>query len=324
MKNLLSLHGLGCGGDTISLLNAEEPELLAALGMLGIGIAWHPSLSLEKGDEVLEICTGFIEGRQVLDFFLIEGAIPTSTDGNGFEFMGKPFAEWIRELSKVAEYTIAVGTCATNGGIPASPNNPTGATGVQFSRNKIGGILGMDYRSRAGFPVINIPGCPAHPDWITETLYLLSQKKLTLDALDYANRPAHFFNNLAHHACNRNEFYEFKASANELGQMGCLFEHLGCIGTQCESDCNIRLWLGRTGSCTRAGYPCIACTSQEFPEQNTNYFKTEMIANIPKALPKDVAKAWYIGLVGLSKMATPERLKNNATATHNKYVIKKE
>ncbi|MBI5186221.1 MAG: hypothetical protein HZA01_10920 [Nitrospinae bacterium] len=63
----------------------------------------------------------------------------------------------------------------------------------------MGGILGVDYRSRAGFPVINIPGCPAHPDWITETLYLLSQKKLALDALDYANRPAHFFNNLAHH-----------------------------------------------------------------------------------------------------------------------------
>lgn len=49
-----------------------------------------------------------------------------------------------------------------------------------------------------------------------------------------------------------------------------------------------------------------------------------MIGTIPKTLPTDVAKAWYIGLVGLSKMATPERLKNNATATHNKYVIKKD
>lgn len=325
MKNLLSIHGLGCGGDTISLLNAEEPDVLTALEMLDINIAWHPSLSLEKGDEVLEICADFIEGRRVLDYFLIEGAIPTSPDGSGriFEFMGKPFAEWVKALSKVAEYTIAVGTCATAGGIPAAPNNPTGATGVQFSKDKIGGILGADYRSKTGFPVVNIPGCPTHPDWILETLYLISQKKLTLDGLDHANRPAHFYNNVAHHGCPRNEFYEFKASANELGQMGCLFEHLGCRGTQCESDCNIRLWLGRTGSCTRAGYACIACTSDEFPH-NTSYFKTEMVANIPKTLPKDVAKSWYIGLVGLSKMATPERLKTNAVATHNKHVVKKD
>lgn len=129
MKNFLSLHGLGCGSDTISLLNAEEPDFLTALEMLDINIAWHPSLSLEKGDEVLKICTDFIEERRVLDFFVIEGAIPTSPEGSGllFEFMGKPFAEWVKELSRVAEYTIAVGTCATTGGIPASPNNPTGA-----------------------------------------------------------------------------------------------------------------------------------------------------------------------------------------------------
>jgi ferredoxin hydrogenase small subunit len=98
--------------------------------------------------------------------------------------------------------------------------------------------------------------------------------------------------------------------------MGCLFEQLGCRGTQCESDCNIRLWLGRTGSCTRGGFPCIACTSQDFPVHDTRYFNTETIANVPKFLPKDVPKAWYIGMVGLAKMATPERVKIDAVSSY--------
>lgn len=321
MKNLLCLHGLGCGGDTISLLNAEDPDLLTALEMLDINIAWHPSISLEKGDDVRQICADFASGKRSLDLFIVEGAVPTGPDGSGriYEFLDRAFIEWVRDLASVAEYTIAVGTCAASGGIPSAAPNPAGASGLQFVQGKKGGILGEGYRSRSGFPVINIPGCPSHPDWILESLYLIATGKLLPEHLDYANRPAHFFNSLAHHACPRNEFYEFKASAEEFGQMGCLFEHLGCRGTQCESDCNIRLWLGRTGSCTRAGYPCISCTSQNFPLPDTNYFKTETIAGIPKALPKDVPKAWYIGMVGLAKMATPERLKVNAISAHNKY-----
>lgn len=326
VKNLLCLHGLGCGGDTISLLNAEEPDLLTALEMLEINVAWHPSLSLEKGDDVKQICADFASGKRTLDFFIVEGAVPTGPDGSGriYEFLDRPFIDWVRDLASVAEYTIAIGTCATSGGLPSAGPNPTGANGLQFMRDKTGGVLGADYRSGAGFPVINIPGCPTHPDWILESLYLIAGNKLHPGHLDYANRPAHFFNNLAHHACPRNEFYEFKASAEDFGQMGCLFEHLGCRGTQCESDCNIRLWLGRTGSCTRAGYPCISCTSQNFPLPGTNYFKTDSIAGIPKALPKDVPKAWYIGMVGLAKMATPERLKVNAVSSHNKYRKKGE
>jgi len=326
MKNLLYLHGLGCGGDTISLLNAEEPDLLTAFEMLDINIAWHPSISIEKGIDVKQICTDFTKGKRNLDLFIVEGAVPTGPDGTGrtFEFLDRSFIEWVRDLAAVAEYTIAVGTCAASGGIPSAAPNPAGASGLQFVRDKKGGILGEGYRSRSGFPVINIPGCPSHPDWILESLYLIATGKLLPEHLDFDNRPAHFFDNLAHHACPRNEFYEFKASAEEFGQMGCLFEHLGCRGTQCESDCNIRLWLGRTGSCTRAGYPCISCTSRNFPLPNTNYFKTETIAGIPMALPKDVPKAWYIGIAGLAKMATPERLKANAVSTHKQHREKEE
>lgn len=321
MKNMLYLHGQGCGGDTISLLNAEQPDFAGALDMLGLSIAWHPSLYTGKPDDITMICEDFVREKKALDFLLVEGSIPLGPDGSGsiYEFIGKPFAQLVRELAAVAFHTVAIGTCAAWGGIPGASGNPTGAVGLQYYREKPGGALGEDYRSRSGLPVTNVPGCPTHPDWIIETLYLLSQETLHPGMIDHKNRARHIYSNLAHTGCVKNEFYEFKASAEEFGQLGCLFEKLGCRGTQCESDCNVRLWLGRTGSCTKAGFPCISCTSQTFPNPDARYFATEWVANVPKFLPRDVPKAWYIGMVGLSKMATPERLKVNAVSTYNRF-----
>ena len=326
MKTLIFLTGAGCGGDTISWLNAEEPDFQSAIRDLGIDIAWHPSFTLEKGEEAIKLIQKFIDGKRELDILMVEGATPTGPDGSGsiFESFGRPFIEVVRSLAAVAKYTVAVGTCAASGGISSQEKDIVKAKGLQWEYDEFGGVLGEGYKSKAKFPVINISGCPAHPDWILETLFLLINDRLSAKDLDYANRPSLFFNNLAHHACPRNEYYEFKASAKELGQQGCLFEFLGCRGTQCESDCNLRLWLGRTGSCTRGGYPCIACTAQTFPIVNCNYFQTELLGNIPKTLPRDVPKAWYIGMSGLSKMATPERLKINAESNYNKIPLKKE
>ena len=325
MKNILWLHSTSCGGDTISLLNAEEPDFMTAIKTIELNFAWHPTLFLKKDIDAKQICTDFINGKNKLDFFIIEGAIQLGPDGTGSicKFFDEPFLDWAKKLSDVAEYTFAIGSCATTGGVLSLGDDYVDATGLQWHRDKIGGALGKDYRSKSGFPVINIPGCPAHPDWILETLYMVANGKLKLEDLDYANRPYYFYSSLAHHACPRNEFYEFKSSAEELGQKGCLFEFLGCRGTLCESDCNLRLWMGRTGSCPRGGFPCIACTSQTFPNPNCDYFKTEKIGNIPVTLPSDVSKAWYIGISGLSKLATPERLKVNATSSYVKFKLKK-
>jgi len=132
--------------------------------------------------------------------------------------------------------------------------------------------------------------------------------------LDRFHRPHTFYGKLAHHACPRNEYYEFKASATAYSQQGCLFENLGCKGTLCESDCNERLWLARTGSCTRGGFPCLSCTSPMFPDWFAPFFETAKIGGIPTSLPLDVPKAWYVGMSGLSKLACPERLRRNAVA----------
>ena len=55
---------------------------------------------------------------------------------------------------------LAVGQCATYGGIPAAKPDPTGSKGV------------MEFFKDNGIktPVINIPGCAPHPDWMVGTI----------------------------------------------------------------------------------------------------------------------------------------------------------
>ena len=316
MVNLLWLQSGCCGGSTISFLNADQPDILTALEMLGARFVWHPDLSPTMGEEVLEIFDRLKSGKERLDVLMVEGAIYHGPKGTGkyFIFHDRPFKDWILDLAKVAHYTMAIGTCSSFGGIPAASNNPMEATGLQFLHEKKGGLLGPNYTSRSGLPVINIAGCPAHPDWIVETLITLISGKLDISGLDKYQRPEVFYSKLAHHACPRNEYYEFKASAEEYSQQGCLFENLGCKATQCESDCNERLWLGRTGSCTRGGFPCISCTSPKFPDGFVPFFETEKIGDIPTTLPLDVPKAWYVGISGLAKLACPKRLLVNAVS----------
>ena len=314
MANLLWIQAVCCGGETASLLNSDHPHLHAALRMLDVSLLGHPYLHQPAAgsmEDLLEDCAG---GKTHVDMLVVEGATYLCPAQPAAWSRGKSLSDWISTIARVADYTVAAGTCASFGGIMACGDNPMAATGLQYSRARKGGLLGADYISRAGLPVVNVPGCPAHPDWIIGALWALRAHRLSADQLDRFNRPRVFYGKLAHHACPRNEYYEFKASAVAYSQQGCLFENLGCKGTLCESDCNERLWLGRTGSCTRGGFPCLSCTSPMFPDGFVPFFETAKIAGIPTSLPLDVPKAWYVGISGLSRLACPRRLQRNAVS----------
>jgi NiFe hydrogenase small subunit HydA len=316
MVRLLWLQAIGCGGETVSLLNAEQPDLLTTFELLGVDLVWHPSFSRKHGAEAHDILRQCASGEKKLDILVVEGAVPIGENyrPRAFGPAGPGIAEQVQALAPVAQYVMAAGTCACFGGVMCAGPNRTHTTGLQFRLQHRGGLLGADFRSRGGMPVVNVPGCPAHPDWLTGTLAELAAHKLTREGLDKYNRPRMFYAKLAHHGCPRNEYYEFKASALEYSQQGCLFENLGCKGTQCDSDCNERLWLGRTGSCTRGGFPCLSCTSPKWPEGFEPFFCTQKIGDVPTTLPLDVPKAWYVGISGLAKLACPKRLSINAVS----------
>ena len=314
---LLWLQSAGCGGCTMSLLNAQGPDLITTLEAAGIHLLWHPSLSEQTGSEVLELLQQLVSGEQALDILCIEGSMLRGPNGTGrFHLLGGsgvPMIDWVQQLAAKARYTVAVGSCAAYGGISAAGANVTEATGLQYEGEISGGLLGDSYRSGAGEKVINIAGCPTHPNWVTEALIQLALGEFSTDSVDSLGRPRLYADHLVHHGCSRNEYYEYKASAEQPGEQGCMMENMGCLGTQAHADCNIRPWNGE-GSCTRGGYACINCTAPEFEEPCHSFMETPKIAGIPVGLPTDMPKAWFVALASLSKAATPERLRSNATS----------
>lgn len=318
-RNLLWLQSGGCGGCSLSLLNAESPDLLALFERAGINLLGHPSLSEGSGASLLSLYQQVLDGKISLDILCLEGAVISGPNGSGRFHMlagtGRAMQSWIAELAARAGHVIAVGSCAAYGGITAGGDNPSEACGLQYDDAERGGLLGEAFRSQSGLPVINIAGCPTHPGWVTDTLQQLVLGQLGADDLDEYGRPRSYADHLVHHGCPRNEYYEFKASASRASELGCMMEHMGCLGTQAHADCNTRLWNGE-GSCLRGGHACINCTAPGFQEPGHTFVETPKIAGIPIALPVDMPKAWFVALASLSKAATPKRIKQNANADH--------
>lgn len=310
MANLLWLQGGACSGNTMSFLNAEEPGVCDLVTDFGINVLWHPSLGMELGERLHELLQDLIAGRRPLDILVFEGTVIRAPNGTGEwnRFAGRPMQEWVRALTAVANYTIAIGDCATWGGIPATPPNPTDSMGLQYLKRDRGGFLGADYRSKAGLPVINVPGCPAHPDWITQILVAVATGRAQDIALDDLQRPKTFFSTFTQTGCTRNMHFAYKVSATEFGQRkGCLFYDLGCRGPMTHSPCNRILW-NRQSSKTRAGMPCIGCTEPEFPHADLapgTVFKTQTLMGVPRTLPTGIEKMGYVKMMAVAKAAAP-------------------
>lgn len=192
-STLVWLQGQTCGGNTISLMNAHGPDFCSFLEAMTIEVIYHPSLSTVWGAELEQLLADMAAMRQPLDLFLFEGAIPTKGTGWYSTLGGRPIQEVVQELARVARYVVAVGNCAVHGGIPAMAPNPTGARGLQWSLAEPGGVLGADFRSRSGFRVINLTGCPVPPHLLCRTLQLITQDRLSPDDLDQHGRIAAFY-----------------------------------------------------------------------------------------------------------------------------------
>lgn len=308
----ISLYWLqcgACGGDSMSLLNAGSPGLTELCNLLGVDILWHPSLTGITLKEQRGLDEGLVSGEKPLDILCVEGAIIRGPGGTGMYDAadGRPKKDLAAALAHKARYVIAVGTCAGYGGIGA--DGEVEATGLQFHKWDKGGFLGKGFKSGAGLPVINLPGCPCHCDAVTGALSALAAgAKLELD--EY-NRPVEWFGMMVHQGCTRNEYHEYRVEEHEFGEKGCLFFYKGCHGPLANGPCNKLLWNGRTSK-TRVGVPCFGCTRPDFP-QTYPFFQTRNIEGIPIELPVGLNRAHYMAYKGMAAAAAPDRLKERKT-----------
>ncbi len=256
---VLWLQGLSCSGCTVSLLNSDHPgpaEIITRYLSLG----FHSTLSAATGKVGMDAIEAMIDKYKDQYILVMEGALPGGMPA-ACEMGGQAIGPLFLRAATNAKTVIAVGTCAVFGGIPAAAENPTGATSV----SKFMTAQGLET------PLVAIPGCPAHPDWIVGTLAHLL--KFGMPKLDLKRRPVAFFGKSIHEQCSRCDDYNNARFALKFGAEGCLYK-LGCAGPKTYADCTLRQWNSGTSVCTRAGAPCISCTAENFASrQDMPFFK---------------------------------------------------
>ena len=256
---VLWLQGLSCSGCSISLLNSDNPGPAEIITRY-LSIGFHSTLSAATGKVGMDAIEAMITKSKGQYILVMEGAIPVSMP-SACAMGGQDIGQLFLRAAKAAKTVIAVGTCAAFGGVPAAAENPTGAASVsQFMSDQ-----GVDV------PLVALPGCPAHPDWIVGTLAHLL--KFGMPKLDQKRRPVAFFGDSIHNQCGRCHDYENDHFAAKFGDPGCLYK-LGCAGPKTYADCTLRQWNSGTNTCTRAGAPCIGCTTDNFASrQDMPFFK---------------------------------------------------
>ncbi|MBU2528421.1 MAG: hydrogenase small subunit [Candidatus Omnitrophota bacterium] len=243
--NVIWYAGASCSGCSVSVLNSVSPdikEILLAELVPGksINLLFQPTVMAAGGELAAKILE---DAPKTPGYVLImEGALPKGEISEGF-------CKLVPDCMAV----IALGSCAAFGNIPKASPNPSGSVSVGdcFRENKI------------EKPLINIPGCPPHPDWFAGTVFHILYKGIP--ELDSLNRPKLFYGGLIHENCERRPYFDKGKFAKKFTDEGCLFE-LGCKGPYTNADCSIRSWNNKTNWCIQNGHPCIGCTEPEFPD----------------------------------------------------------
>jgi hydrogenase small subunit len=284
------LAGMSCDGCSVAVTGATSPsveELLAGVipGMPRV-VLHHPVLSVSAGPEFTRPFRFAAEGTLGAPYVVVmEGSVPDDQalpEGQGyFSAMGaggfdpdsatdqpNRVTDWLKKLAPGAAACIAIGTCATWGGVPAAAGNITGSMSMMD-------FLGKDYTSALGVPVVNIPGCSPIGDNFTETVaavLMFLQGMGPLPEFDELGRPAWLFKETVHRHCVRAGYYEEGTFAKEYGDQECLVD-VGCWGPVVQCNITERGAINHMGGCMVAGGPCIGCTMPGFPDKFAPFYK---------------------------------------------------
>ena len=282
--------GMSCDGCSVAVTGATNPsveELLAGtIPGLPRAVLHHPVLSVSAGAGFMKPFHAAANGELGVPYVVvIEGSIPDDQafegDSGYYSAMGAggfdPLSEgdqpnrmtdWVLKLAPGAAAMVAIGTCATWGGIPAAAGNVTGSMSLTD-------FLGEDYRSTLGVPIVNVPGCSPVGDNFTEVvagLLMFLQGIGPLPEFDELGRPAWQFKETVHRHCARAGYYEEGEFAEMPGDQECLVD-VGCWGPVVQCNITERGAINHMGGCMIAGGACIGCTMPGFPDKFAPFYK---------------------------------------------------
>jgi hydrogenase small subunit len=267
------VQGQSCSGCSVSLLNKFDPSIAKVITEF-VSLNFHQTIMAGTGDVAVSVIEDAVEKKRKDFILVVEGSIPMKSDMYCTigEVRGRRVGvrEWVERLGANAKAVVAVGSCATYGGIPAAlprdgSGNPTGAIGTA--------------ELLKGKNVVNIPGCPPHPDWMVGTLVYVLLNNGQIPKLDEYNRPLLYYGTTVHELCDRLPDYKRNHFATHWGDEGCLY-NLGCLGMDTGCDIPKRKWVGTFNSCTHCGGGCIGCTEPVFPDYGSRGLFKQLTASL--------------------------------------------
>ncbi len=246
------LRGQACAGNSEALFQATKPtvpELVLDL----LSVDYHEAIMAASGAAAELSRTAAMEAQPNGYIAVVEGGIPIGEDGAWCTIGGRAFRDVVREVCDGALLTIAVGTCAFDGGLPAAAGGPTGAVGVD--------------EVVPDAPLVSLPGCPLNVENLTATIvHYLTFKELP--PADQRGRPLFAYGGLIHNQCERRASFEFgqfvTAWGDEASQKGWCLYKMGCKGPETYANCPTTRYADGTSWPVKAGHGCIGCTMPRF------------------------------------------------------------
>jgi hydrogenase small subunit len=264
---LVWLEFQDCAGDTEALLRSANPTV-AELILDILSVDYHETVMAAAGFQAEEALAKVVREQKGKYIAVVEGSIPMKDGGVYCCVGGRSALDIAREVCGGALATIAVGTCASYGGIPAARPNPTGAVGVR--------------EAVPGATVVNLPGCPLNADNLTATVvhFLIFNK---LPASDSQGRPLFAYGKRIHDNCERRAHFDAGQYVESWGDTAhakghCLYK-MGCKGPETYHNCPTQKYNDKTSWPVASGHGCAGCSQPQFWDTMTPFYRR--LPNVP-------------------------------------------
>lgn len=250
----------GCSGCSEMLLSSASQD--TAKLVLGVArLQFHPLLMVASGQQAAKAFTQALQKYRGNYALVLEGALPGTAQHGALHLFGRDAVSIVQQATAEAALTIAVGSCASWGGVVAAAPNPTAAHAA------------VAQPSHGNF--VSLPGCPPNPSVLAAVLLEFAAMR-RLPALDEQARPQFAYGTLIHESCSRRAHFDAGRMARKFGDAKhragyCLFA-LGCKGPQTYAPCAERSFNDLVDCSPIAnGAPCFGCAEKTIGFQTPAY-----------------------------------------------------